>query len=204
MYLECRHIMPTGIKCKSPALRGKHYCYFHYNLRLHADDGTRDDKEPLKLPSLEDSRGIQIALAQILAALGSGRIDSRQAGLYLYGLQIAAKIASRTSEPEPKQIVRVLECDDTGATLAPEQTACDPDLDCGSCPRKAQCHNGDVKKHLVQRLVLSLGEKLNSPARNSPNALCESNPRLAEPDRRDPWNRDPRETPKSAVTLVSP
>ena len=32
MHYECRHIMPNGARCQSPALRGKVYCYFHFKL----------------------------------------------------------------------------------------------------------------------------------------------------------------------------
>ena len=33
MYLECRHIMTSGKKCRGAALTGRAYCYFHF--RLH-------------------------------------------------------------------------------------------------------------------------------------------------------------------------
>jgi len=69
--------MPRGAKCKSPALRGKPCCYYHDNLRRYEQDGQRVEREPLFLPSLEDISGIQMAVTQILAALGSGRIDAR-------------------------------------------------------------------------------------------------------------------------------
>lgn len=158
--------MPSGIKCRAAALRGKAYCYYHYNLRLHRDDGTRADKEPLKLPSLEDPRGIQIALAQVLAALGSGRIDTRRAGLYLYGLQIAARLAASIREPKPNEVVRSLECDDEGATLAPEQTVCEPDVDCDTCKRRDECRNPGFNMQIVERIVRSMGGKPDHPGQN--------------------------------------
>jgi hypothetical protein len=190
MYLECRHIMPTGIKCKSPALRGKAYCYYHYNLRLHRDDGTRADKEPLKLPSLEDARGIQIALSQVLAAFGSGRIDTRHAGLYLYGLQIAAKLAASIRETKPQEIVRVLECDDEGTPLAPEQTVCEPDVDCDTCERRDECHNLSFNMQSVERIVRSLGGKPDGPDQHGlgktvPKTLPGAPP---DPHRADLWD----------------
>jgi hypothetical protein len=33
MFIECRHRMPNGCKCHSPALCGKPFCYHH--ARLH-------------------------------------------------------------------------------------------------------------------------------------------------------------------------
>jgi len=139
MYLKCRHMLPTGTRCQSPALTNQPYCYFHRRLRLHTDDGTRATKEPLKLPSIEDTRGIQIALAQVLSALGSSRIDPRQAGLYLYGLQIAAKLASAVPHTEPIAVVRDLSCDDQGTELAPQAGNCDPWVDCPNCPSSKTC-----------------------------------------------------------------
>lgn len=141
MYAECRHILPRGTKCKSPALRGKFYCYFHDNLHRFAQDGNRFDKEPVILPSLEDNSGIQIALTQVLSALGSGRIERRLGGLYLYGLQIAAQLAARVTDAIPQEIVRTTACDDTGVILAPEQTACEPGVDCDTCKVQASCLN---------------------------------------------------------------
>jgi hypothetical protein len=44
MFVECRHIMPRGAKCKAPALRGRPYCYFHDKLHAYTRDGLRDDK----------------------------------------------------------------------------------------------------------------------------------------------------------------
>ena len=36
MHSECRHIMPSGKKCRGAALRGTPYCYFHN--RLYGND----------------------------------------------------------------------------------------------------------------------------------------------------------------------
>ena len=34
MYIECRHILPNGRKCHSPALRGKPFCFHHAKLHF--------------------------------------------------------------------------------------------------------------------------------------------------------------------------
>jgi hypothetical protein len=62
MFVECRHIKPSGIQCKSPALRGTPYCYFHTNLYRSRNPSSANDKDPITLPSLEDIHGVQIAL----------------------------------------------------------------------------------------------------------------------------------------------
>ena len=37
MYFECRHIMPNGARCHSPALRATPYCYYHTRLHIAAN-----------------------------------------------------------------------------------------------------------------------------------------------------------------------
>ncbi|HSZ17345.1 MAG TPA: hypothetical protein VK764_09610 [Terracidiphilus sp.] len=153
MYLECRHILPRGTKCKAPALRGKFFCYFHDKLRLYEQDGQRVEREPLFLPSLEDTRGIQMAIGQILAALGSGRIDTRQAGLYLYGLQLATQLAARQPDPLPQEMVRATTCDGGGNAIGAQDFTCDPYLDCATCTTKDRCHVLPFKMRGVAELL---------------------------------------------------
>ncbi|MGB6744304.1 MAG: hypothetical protein WBE38_11715 [Terracidiphilus sp.] len=122
MFIECRHILPRGTKCKSPALHGGVFCYFHDRLQRFEQDGQRDEREPLFLPSLEDACGIQMAITQILAALGSGRLENRQAGLYLYGLQLATQLLAQLPEPSPLEMVRTLTTGADGNSIAAEET----------------------------------------------------------------------------------
>jgi hypothetical protein len=97
---ECRHILTSGHKCKAAALRGQAYCYYHTPARRSAASRfTR--KEPLKFPSLKDTAGVQSGLNQVLRSLATRRIDPRHAGLYLHGLQLAARLA-RKSEDKPE------------------------------------------------------------------------------------------------------
>ncbi len=139
MFIECRHILPRGTKCKGPALRGKLYCYFHDKLGHYEQDGRRYDREPLFLPPLEDARGIQMALTQALSAFGSGRIDARQTGLYLYGLQLATQLVAKAPEVLPQEMVRSTTCDGAGEIIGPETTSCDPSEDCPTCPTRERC-----------------------------------------------------------------
>ena len=138
MYANCRHIMSSGARCKSPALTDKPFCYYHWRLRsatsTKAPAGTS-----LDLPSLEDPQGIQIALTQILGALGSPSFDKKQAGLYLYGLQIATQLAARASVPPTSDLVRSLSSDDSGEILAPETSQCEPGPECDSCATRDEC-----------------------------------------------------------------
>ena len=90
MFQECRHIMPTGAKCHSPAMRGKAYCYFHMPGSRNAQGQSRARHKPLKLPDLVSRSAIQSALGQVLDAIGSSKIGPKAAGQLLFGLQIAS------------------------------------------------------------------------------------------------------------------
>jgi hypothetical protein len=137
MYNECRHIMPSGKKCHAPALRNQPHCYYHQNLRRY---GSAPNPEKLISFPIEDVRGIQISLTQVLGALNSPYMDTRRAGLLLYGLQIATQLAKQIPAIEPEEIVRT--CEETdGVSLAPEKAVCEPSIDCHNCSRQHACEN---------------------------------------------------------------
>jgi hypothetical protein len=133
--------MPSGIKCKSPALRSTPFCYFHTHLYRTRNPSASDNKEPIFLPSLEDSTGVQIALQQILGALGSSRLDPRRAGLYLRGLQLAVRVAAPRKFDSSQESVRDLVYENNGDTLALEKTTCEPPQDCLGCKQRDQCED---------------------------------------------------------------
>lgn len=93
--------MPSGAKCHSLALRGMPYCYFHVRGHRPAQGQSQAPKQPLKLPVLNDRRAIQVALGQVLSAIGSSRINARSAGQLLYGIQIAPDNVRRTGQATP-------------------------------------------------------------------------------------------------------
>jgi hypothetical protein len=85
----CQHIKSNGLLCRSFALSGQRYCYFHrqqHDFRRHPSA-----KPPIfELPPLEDANSIQLAVMEVCRALLEDRIDQRRAGLLLYALQIAS------------------------------------------------------------------------------------------------------------------
>jgi len=147
MYFECRHIMPNGARCHSPALRDKDYCYYH--TRLHqrakssAPSGARPAKsspeDPLKLPVIEDRSAIQVALAQIFDGLSSGKIDRPTAAIYLAGLRIASQAVERKQDILPFKSVESVTRSRDGQELAPKLRVCDPPDDCPSCDDRETC-----------------------------------------------------------------
>jgi hypothetical protein len=89
---RCTHIKTNGTQCGSPALRGRRFCYFHKNwreqrVRLNA---KRTGRTSITLPVLEDADSIQVALMQVLRLILAGQIETKMAGLLLYGLQTAS------------------------------------------------------------------------------------------------------------------
>jgi len=78
---QCHHIKDNGLRCGSPALRGKDLCYFH--LRQ-----TR--RHPVfYIPPLTDRASIQLVLSQVMQAAFAGRIEDERLRTMLYALQIA-------------------------------------------------------------------------------------------------------------------
>lgn len=136
--------MPSGKKCHSPALRDKAFCYYHTKLHRLGDPSSREAKE-LPVSAIEDASGIQIALTQVLGALNSPFMDTRRAGLLLYGLQIATQLTARVSAPKPSESVRALS-NESGSesetdALAPQKTVCEPPQDCLTCRHTDYCAN---------------------------------------------------------------
>jgi len=139
--------MPSGKKCRAAALRGTPYCYFHTRVHQSAKPKPELKNEPLKLPLLEDRSAIQLALAEILDALATARIDSKQAGLLLYGLQIASTNISGDASVPSDTVMNVTRTRN-GGELAPQGSGCDYPEDCKQCMGRERC----VQYRLVRGL----------------------------------------------------
>jgi hypothetical protein len=144
MYQLCRHIKTNGQRCQSPALRESAYCYFHSRIHTMAKvkASTWDD---VKLPLLEDSASIQVAISQIAAASLSNRLDARRTGLLLYALQIASQNIDRASSLEDSETVHSMTVTGEGDELAPEKEICEP-ADCAICNRRDTCEDYDPEE----------------------------------------------------------
>jgi hypothetical protein len=136
--------MPNGAKCQSPALRDKPYCYFHTRLHRFTAEPL-GVMESLRIPVLEDRSAIQIALAQVLDALCSGRIDARRAGLLLYAIQIASQNVERKFDIIPSSTVESITLTDSGEELGPEERICDQD-DCATCADVDTCEESSLEE----------------------------------------------------------
>jgi len=139
MFKECRHILSSGVRCHAAALRDQYFCYFHANLRRSAAVPPADKPFDLKLPPLEDKGAIQLALTQVISALAASRIDTRRAGLLLYGLQIAAQVTPAVPDVEAKDLVREVSSEPDQQALAPAEDICEPPQDCKECSLESTC-----------------------------------------------------------------
>jgi hypothetical protein len=141
MIQLCRHIKTNGHRCQSPALSGTAYCYFH--ARVHTMSNAKSPNwDDIKLPLLEDSGSIQVAISQVADAFLRTRIDARRTGLLLYAIQIASQNIDRDSERENSEIVHSMTVTAEGDELAPEKEVCEP-VDCVRCKRRDTCDNYD-------------------------------------------------------------
>jgi hypothetical protein len=143
----CRHILASGLRCGSPALKHENFCYYHHATRRPVQDlpSRRQHQAAFILPNLEDRASIQLALGHILDRIASHAIDPKRAGLLLYGLQIAlstlpkpqpVKAVDPPRTPEP---VDELIHDETYGILAP--------------PAEYQCepHEKSLEEILIER-----------------------------------------------------
>jgi hypothetical protein len=85
----CRHIMPSGLHCQSPAMRGSAFCYFH-GRAPRPTRPARTQESNLEIPLLNSRREIVGALNRIMQALAANRISSRRAAVLLQAVQMAS------------------------------------------------------------------------------------------------------------------
>lgn len=120
MCKQCRHVMPSGLHCQSPAMRGSAFCYFH----ARAQRPARPSREArIEIPPVLDPAGTMYVLNQIVQALGAGLISNRRAAVLLYGIQMASGDPSALpAAPSPLDAGKGPRC---AADPTPEQALAD-------------------------------------------------------------------------------
>lgn len=88
--------------------------------RYHPErsEGPAVETAPLDLPPVEDTASIQLALIDVLQALAANQLDTKRAGLLLYGLQVASSNAAKMHISFDG--VRSVTYTDDGTPLAPQ------------------------------------------------------------------------------------
>lgn len=204
MYAQCCHIMPTGRKCQSPALRNNFFCYFHLRLHTIRDAPPRKDGA-IRLPVPEDSSSVLLALAQVFKDLGSERLDARRAGLFLYGLQIASQITTQqdkrrtTFDDRTAIMVESIGHTREGAEIGPRIFVCHDIKDCNDCPERYDCADAEGVKPMEEDKnepeTCAPGRQLKHPP--NPEPIARSS-RTAPPPGTKAALATPREPPHPA------
>jgi hypothetical protein len=88
---SCTHIKVDGVCCKSPALRGEQFCYFHQ--RMVRGVRTPPNARLHPIAQIESPEAIQASLMEVINALARNQIDVKRAELMLRALHIAVKNA---------------------------------------------------------------------------------------------------------------
>ena len=132
MFMACRHIKTNGLRCKSPALKGGRFCYYHSKINsIGAEPLLRFG--PLLLPAPEDPAAIQLSVARINDAVINSRLDLRKAVTLFNGLRIAAHFIDRKQFFYAADTVQSAEQAPDGSELAPLDYVCDDDEECNDC-----------------------------------------------------------------------
>src|SRR5579875_3494460 len=122
MYNECRHILPNGNRCQSPALRHHDFCYFH---SVHRAQPPVEATFDLNLPPLEDPDAIQLALSQLAQALAANFRHT------IAGQRLLQKKSEPQQDPAPalyeQQMVRETCSHSDGTPIAPPKECPDPE-----------------------------------------------------------------------------
>jgi hypothetical protein len=88
---KCQHVMASGRKCMSPAMRKRRFCVFHLRARQqNARISAKQGEPQFQTPVLEDANSVQLALMQVMQMLATRKLDHKTAGTMLYALQTAS------------------------------------------------------------------------------------------------------------------
>jgi hypothetical protein len=127
---RCQHVKVNGVQCGSPALRRRRFCYFHENYRQTQARLLEDQSKGRisNFPLLEDANSVQVAVMHVMHLLGSGKMDTKVAGLMLYALQTASVNMKRVSFEAGKATDIVIDQDTLDLTWINGPQWCDRDF----------------------------------------------------------------------------
>ena len=98
---RCQHLKTDGIRCGSPALRGKPFCYNH---GLIHDPRTPLGVPGYQLPPLECQADIQLAMRDAVQSYLDKRLTDIQARTVIYAISVVAPYACRPRNERPDRV----------------------------------------------------------------------------------------------------
>jgi hypothetical protein len=115
---RCQHVKVNGTQCGSQALRRRRRCYFHEEMCTERAKDLSDQfaQRRFVMPVLEDANSVQVALMKVMQMLVRGQIDTKMAGLLLYGLQTASTNLRHTTFEAEKSTDVVIDRDTVDQT----------------------------------------------------------------------------------------
>jgi hypothetical protein len=180
---QCRHIFTDGRRCGSACLRHEEFCYYHHTTRRPVENPRRRRSRVAQfdLPLPEDRSAIQSSIGEVLRRIASNEIDSKRAGLLLYGLQIASINLPRTTAPSRSTRSRRY-AEDAPETTLVEEIVIDPKL--GTLAPRAEVLEEEEHLSVVGQLLRDLDreqeerEAAKAAARAQSDALATPPPAL--------------------------
>jgi hypothetical protein len=152
---QCRHIFTDGRRCGSACLRHEEFCYYHHTTRRPVENPRRrrSRQAQFSLPLPEDRSAIQSSIGEVLRRIAGNEIDSKRAGLLLYGLQIASINLPRTTAPNRSTTSRRY-AEDAPETTLVEEIVIDPKL--GTLAPRAEVREEEEHLSVVGQLLIDL------------------------------------------------
>jgi glutaredoxin-related protein len=81
---RCTHIKSNGIPCRSAAMKGEQFCYFHGEARAQ-----RETQKAREIPVLDSPEAVQLAIMRVCSLLATGTIEEKTARALFQGLRLA-------------------------------------------------------------------------------------------------------------------
>jgi hypothetical protein len=88
--LTCQHVKKDGVRCGSPAMREKRYCFFHLREREHGAKRKAEyqGQRWFEAVDLNDPKAVQRALWEVINRLLEGRIPRKRAAEIIGKLRV--------------------------------------------------------------------------------------------------------------------
>lgn len=101
----CAHIKDDGLRCGTPAVNGRSFCYYH--CRVH-HPGARIATRRYRAPVPDSVTSLQVALAHTLQALATGDLSPKVANSMMYGINLGTNLLRLVKPLTAAELQRVV------------------------------------------------------------------------------------------------